>query len=155
MNTKLPVSLVLLCIITLGATAQDKYIPTPNEELYGTWTSKQYDPTWQQQKSVVTADGEKRYAKATDAVPLEESTLHIDAKWTDSDGNIRYKVYGVVTSGPFTGYNWQALERISKSGTVRETQLSTAAQYDPEWYPTDLKPDDTYSFYKIRYRAQE
>jgi hypothetical protein len=157
MNTKklLPISLVLLCIVALGATSRDKYVPKPDEELYGTWTNKQYDPSWQHQKSVVTAVGEKRYARATDTVPLEESTLHVDAKWIDTDGNIWYKVYGVVTFGPYTGYNWQALEKISKSGAVRETQLSTASQYDPEWYPTELKPDDTYTFYKVRYRDQE
>ena len=157
MNAKrvLLISSLLLLVVTLGATAEDKYIAMPNEELYGTWTNRQYDPTWQEQKTVVTADGYKSYAKTTDTVPLGESTLYIDGKWTDSNGNVWYRVYGILTSGPHTGYNWQALEKISKSGTVRETQLSTAAQYDPAWYPTELKPDDTYTYYQIRYRAQE
>ena len=145
------VSAGFVLLVSAALFAQDKYVSKPNEELYGTWTNSQHDPTWQVQKEVVSADGYKDYAKTIDTVPLQESTLHIDGKWTDSEGNIWYKLYGTLTSGPYAGYNWQTLEKLSKSGTVRETQRSTAAQYDPAWYPTELKPDD--QFYSISYRA--
>ena len=143
-------AMLLGYLIPFGANAQDKYVPKPNEELYGTWTNSENDPTWQMQKEIVSADGYKDYAKTIDTVPFQESTLHMDSKWTDSEGNIWYKVYGILTSGPYAGYNWQTLVKLSKSGTVRESQRSTAAQYDPEWYPTELKPGDT--FYSIHYR---
>jgi hypothetical protein len=148
--------MILLSIITFGANAQDKYVPKPNEELYGTWTSKQnVEDFFHPQKIVNTADGYKNYAKISNSVPFEEGTEQIDSKWTDTEGNIWYKTFSTVTIGVYKGYRFQSLVKISKSGTISESVSISIAHQDfkPAYYPTKIDPND--STYKIMFRAEE
>ena len=51
---------------------------------------------------------------------MREATFQIDSKWTDSEGNIWYKVFGAVTD---SGQKFQVLFKISRKGTQLEKQL--------------------------------
>jgi hypothetical protein len=47
--------------------AQEKYIATADEELYGTWTNRQtIEDVWHPQKSVIALDGRKDYISMSD-----------------------------------------------------------------------------------------
>jgi hypothetical protein len=149
-------SVILLFMIARGATAQDKYVPKADEELYGTWTSKQnVEDYFHPQKSVNTADGYKNYSKVSDSVSFEEGTEQIDTKWTDTEGNIWYKTFSTVTTGVYKGYRFQSLVKISKSGTISESVSISIAHQDfkPTYYPTEIDSND--STYKIMFRAEE
>jgi hypothetical protein len=147
------ISLVLLCVLAPGAIAQGNYIPKENEELYGTWTNKEnlgdhYHP----QKLVVTPGGYADYSKSSDSVPRFNWRLKIDSKWTDSDGNIWYKVLGMGTSY-YEGEKFQELLKLSESGTVMERAINIPlVEYDPANYPKEI---DSHAFsYRILFRSE-
>jgi hypothetical protein len=147
------VSSTLLFLISFSANAQDKYVPTVNEEFYGVWMSKENPDYNHPEKSVITADGYQSYLHTSDAVPQEEGTMVIDSKWTDSDGNIWYKILGTVTTGQWKGYNFQALEKLSNSGTIKESvfqPIGLGTKFSPKYYPTKIDPNKP--AYEIRYR---
>lgn len=152
----LSVSVISLSVFLLGGCASGKYVPKASEELYGTWTSEQAVNDYSHpQKAVVTADGYKHYIKVSDSVPSEEGTEQINSKWTDTEGSIWYKTFGAATTGQYKGYKYQALVKLSKSGTVQESVFIAIGfeEFDPKKYPTKIDPTD--STYKIQYRAKE
>jgi hypothetical protein len=150
-------------MIVLKTNAQDKYVPKANEELYGTWTNENAS-TMQPQKSINFPGGYKAYEKITDTSPFEEGTEQIAEKWTDSEGNVWYKIINVITlgivpSGPYKGYDYkgwkiQCLQKVSNSGTVREWTWVQVPAFDPSLYPTKIDPTDS-QHYAIVYRAKE
>jgi len=72
----------------------------------------------------------------------------------DSEGNIWYKTFDTGTAGgAYAGYKWQALQKFSKLGTVREFEVKVVGEFDPNSYPTKIDPKD--SSYKIYYRAEK
>jgi hypothetical protein len=101
------ISSILLFIVLLGASAQEKYVPKADEELYGTWTNKEYSGSisYQPQKEVVTADRYGWYHLIPDSVPYEEGTYEIDRKWTDAEGNIWYRILCTAKTGAWKDYN--------------------------------------------------
>jgi hypothetical protein len=146
------ISAALVLLVSSGIAAQDKYIPKPNEELYGTWTNeKNRGDLFHPQKVVVTQDGYTGYSKISDSDSLFSWKLSIDSKWTDSDGNIWYKILG-IGDGSWKGYKSQKLYKLSKSGTVMErawTDVGNGA-YDASMYPKKIDP--MISSYRILYR---
>lgn len=151
------ISSVLLFIITLGATAQDKYIPKADEEIYGTWISANLAQT-QFQKYVLRAEVMKRYSLLSDSTPSDEATYEIDAKWTDSEGNIWYKTHGIQTSGVWKDYTYVELDRLNKAGTIWEGQFSPLGykgKIDPMLYPKEFDRKSSYHGFSYRYRAEE
>jgi hypothetical protein len=98
-------TVVLLAFIQAQSLAQEKYVPTADEEIYGTWTNKDHFP----QKVVTGPDGYKAYNFMSDSAPIEEGTVTIDSKWTDQDGNVWYKTFGTVTYGTYKGSTYQEL----------------------------------------------
>jgi hypothetical protein len=148
---------VAVILIVAGGCAPGKYVAKQNEQLYGTWTNQQnVGGVLSPQKAVVTVDGNKLYSKISDSVPSEENTFQIDSKWTDSEGNIWYKIFGTVTMGAYKGARWQELEKLSKSGTVWERALNAlgaSGEFNPQNYPPRIDPK--YFEYRILYRAEK
>ena len=150
----LGVLLIVLAMIPFGANAQDKYVPKANEELYGTWTNEQNSKgIFHPQKIVSNADGYKLYTGISDSLAFEEGTMQIDRKWTDSEGNIWYKTFGIVTRGVYKGDRWQELDKLSKSGNVWERALTPLGtmEFNPNYFPTKIDPQQEY--YRILYRV--
>ena len=155
MSTVRIFSLVVLSLTMLAGCGPGKYVPTANEELYGTWINKDnYGGTLRPQKEVITANGVKKYSQMADSVPFEEYTKVIDSRWKDSEGNIWYKTSGVVTAGSYKGLIWQGLDKLSKSGTVWESVFNSVgmgAKTEPKFYPTKIDQKD--ETYRIMYRS--
>jgi len=148
-------SIVLLALIQSGGWSQTKYVPKENEELYATWINER-NPKGDMdhpQKDVSAPGRYELYYSIADSEPFETGTVEIEAKWTDSEGNIWYKAFGTVSSGSYKGYRYQTLAKISKSGTVREEQVNPIgmADFSPDNYPTEI--DSKSSQYSIMYRS--
>ena len=142
---------VVLGVILLGGCGQGKYMPKPNEELYGTGTNERMP----QQKSVITASGYKIYTYISDSDTYVEGTMQIVSKSTDSEGNIWYKTFEINTSGlhGLKGQKRQTLYKLSKSGTVLEYQPTFVGEFDPKRFLSKLDPKD--DLYRLYYRAKE
>jgi hypothetical protein len=74
--------------------------------------------------------------------PAAEGMEEISRRWTDSPGDIWYETPGAVTSGPGAGKKFQALTRISKAWTVRETVSVTVSDFSPADYPAAIDAGD-------------
>jgi len=127
---------IFLTLIPLVAIAQEKYVPKADEELYGIWN----DGTISTAYEVYSAGEYKDYFHGIDEV-MREATFQIDSKWTDSEGNIWYKVFGAVTD---SGQKFQVLFKISRKGTQLEKQLKLVLDFDQSNYPVKLDPADAY-----------
>ena len=152
-GTILLVSTALLLLVSFAASAQDRYVPTANEEFYGAWMCRENPDYNHPEKSVITADGYKSFLHTSDVIPQEEGTMVIDSKWTDADGDIWYEILGTVTTGQWKGYNFQALEMLSNSGNVKESvfqPIGLGTKFSPKYYPTKI--DRSKPTYEIRYR---
>jgi hypothetical protein len=144
---------VLLCTlihVLLVGCGPSKYVPKPNEELYGTWINEKMSA----QKYVNTAGRWAEYLKSSDSSPHKEFAVAIVSKWTDSGGNIWYKTTRNDISGSYTGFETTALSEISKNGTVWEsvwTEPENEAEMKNPTYPTKIDPN---AFeYTVYYRA--
>ena len=123
-----------LVLIVLGGCAPGKYVPRPNEEIYGTWINEKGYP----QKAMLFAGGFKQYSRAADTLPTySQGTLEIESRWQDVWGNIWYKQY--VTDMP-GGEKFQTLAKVSKSGTVLERVYNSVAEFSPKSFPTSIDP---------------
>ena len=134
--------------------APKPYVPTDNEEIYGTGINHTYKSGmgvsywgWFVQKIVFTPGGiVESYAGAND-IAYHTGTYSIIDKWTDSDGNTCYKVitvWGDKTYGQTTLYE---LHRISKTESTWEyiTSLND--------FPAAM--DTEHREYHIYYRPEE
>ena len=138
---------VLMIVATGIAISQAKFVPKPNEEIYGKWTNDR----WMEVHSPGVC---KDYAHLTDTAPTFEFAEQIDSKWVDSEGNIFCKAFGKNTRGIYKGYMHQVLYKLGKSATVLEGVYVDVASYDASLYPTQITdPNDTSYF--IFYRAKE
>ena len=158
MKARTLVAIVLFAaLVQVGAWAQGKYAPKPDEDLYGTWINEQYpkNDIFHPQKVVNAADRYEVYLGIADSVSSESAKVEIDAKWTDSEGNAWYKTFATITAGIFKGNRWQAINKLSKSGTVWERQLNPiyTEDFSPNKYPTTIDPKDSGN-YRILYRAE-
>jgi hypothetical protein len=144
-------AIVLACELMLGSCSPSKYVAKPNEEIFGTWTNEKMSA----QKLIIAADGGKLYLKVTDETPYSESTGAWISKWTDSEGNIWYKSFNSRIKGPYSGFKFTELDKLSKSGTVLESVFK-APSNDEELknpqYPTKIDPQD--SSYTIYFKAK-
>jgi hypothetical protein len=140
------VVLGLLLFTSIGY-AEGRYAARADEEIYGTWAN----PNMLRQKNVSFADGSRDYVKVNDTAPIFESEAQLASKWIDADGKVWYKRLGIVIAGAYKGAKWQSLERITRSGTVREWVTRTVTDFAPGNYPTVI--DTTDSEYCIYYRV--
>ena len=139
---------IIILAIFMGnyAIGEDEYVPSENEEIYGTWVNPEYGKTEASfsQKRIINPDGTwEEYSSMADIGYLTWEYTIID-KWTDSEGNIWYKLntwYGNKAYGAIPYYD---LHRISNSGLTWEFVSSTKD------YPTEIDPD--HPMYFIYYR---
>ena len=118
------------------AVGPGKYVPKPNEELYGTWINESI----RYQKLVVFAGGFKEYLSVADAEQDWETTEQISAKWKDGDGNIWYKTFDLYTIGQLKGTKMQYLWKIS-SGSQIERRGEAVKDFNEKSFPIDLRSD--------------
>ena len=129
---------VALLAFTGNASAQEKtYIPKDNEEFYGTWVNTEYYLV--AQKVVINPDGTWGWAMSASGEPDTKYTYELKEKWTDSKGNIWYKVR--LQSHRGKDY---VLVKLSNSGNTREIV------WDSHEYP--MKIDSKTANYRIYYR---
>lgn len=149
------IQLVLSMSPVWGGGKQENFVPKGKEELYGTWTNeKNSADVFHGQKVVVTAERMRIYTKVSDPAPAMEVSWEITSKWTDSEGNVWYKTLGTSIGGVYKGANWQALEKISKSGKVweRAMNLLETGKFNPAFYPRTIDPNGSY--YRVLYRIE-
>jgi hypothetical protein len=149
------VALLFLSMPEVRVWAQESVVAKAEEELYGTWANENNNAdVLHGQKAVVTADGMKIYCKVSDPEPGMEVSWDISSKWTDSEGNVWYKTLGTGTGGLYKGANWQALEKVSKSGLIweRAMNLLELGRFNPAFYPRTIDPKGAY--YRILYRMK-
>ena len=144
---------ILFSLIAFGANAQDKYVPKSNEELYGTWINDKSINADDIQKQVSTPQGNKEYFKASDTVPVFDQEQQIYAKWTDSEGNTWYKIFGTNKAGAYKGTKWQRLYTLSESATVCEYVYTIVGEFSANSYPTKIDAGELH--YRIFYRAEK
>jgi len=144
-------------LIPSAAIAQDRYVPQPKEEIYGTWTNEKNIVSWvHPQKIVISQDTMEVYEKLASSLPPDKVIWSIVDRWTDSEGNVWYKANGTGTSGA-KGYKWEELYKLSKNATILErafVALPFGSDFDPSQYPTQIDPND-YVGYTIWYRAEQ
>ena len=145
---KVYTSIAVLLLLSGIGFAQDNYVPKANEEIYGTWTN----PKMQLQKNVSFVDGSKDFFLADGIEPFMESKVQLAKKWIDAEGNVWYLRYGTVVTGAYQGTKWQSLEKIGKSGSIREWVSKVVTTFGPENYPKAIDPKD--KDYRIYYKAE-
>ena len=147
------VPIVLLASILLGGCASGKYVPTANEQLYGTWINEKSINQFHVQKAICTSDGWKEYYNISDTFPLNEGTREIVSKWVDDNGNIWYKTFSTITFGKNTGLKGQELNKLSKSCTVWESVVEPVGEFNSSSFPKKIDPNNW--TYNILYRAEK
>jgi hypothetical protein len=146
--------LVLFVMLFPMMSAAQQYVPTENEEIYGTWVNTGYTQGmgasyWASywQKIVHSSGGTiKSYMSAEDMAHFT-GAYTIVAKWTDSHGNILYKLmtkWGDKTYGGET--TLYELHRVSNSGLTLEYITSL------DDYATEIDPN--HREYHIYYRQK-
>jgi len=135
---KVPVCILItfLSVLILGSCGQGKYVPKPDEELYGTWINDGI----RYKKLVVFAGGVKEYLGVADAEPNMGTTETIIAKWKDEDGNIWYKTFELFTSGHLKGIKMQYLWKISNGSKLELTGVAVK-DFKESSFPIDLTSD--------------
>lgn len=129
---------VAFLTFTGNVSAEEKaYVPKENEEFYGTWANMDYFD--RAQKVVINSDGTWGWAMSAKSEPDMKYTYELKEKWTDSEGNIWYKVRLKSHRG-----KEYALVKISNSGNTRESI------FDSHGYPTKIDPKE--ANYRIYYR---
>ena len=149
--------LVLSLLILFSSCGPGKYIPKPNEELYGTWTNESYgimtSDVYSPQKEIINSDGYEGYLSVSDHNPMQKGPEHIASKWKDPEGNIWYKTFGTAANGDTT-FIFRSLNKLSKAGTVRECEIFWVTAPSPASdYPTEI--DTKNANYKIYNREEK
>jgi hypothetical protein len=148
--------MILFSLILLGGCGPGKYKAKPNEELYGTWINESYGivnaATYFPQKMIVDSSGYTGYRNISDHGAQGKGPEQIASKWTDSEGNIWYRTFGTGSNGDKV-IKWQELNKLSKSGTIREYVSVVVSDFDSGKYPTKIDSNDP--SYHICNRAQE
>ena len=154
MNTRRLLSILilvsaLLIAISSYASGKKAYIAKEDEELYGIWINTDYNERDHPVKFIIKPDGtEEGYAKIDSTHSYYHLEYIITDKWTDSEGNIWYKVfYSILWYGSSKDTEpLYLLSKIDKSGNILETVRSGID------YPTELGPDVLLYTYTIYYR---
>jgi len=149
--------LVAVAALVVGC-APAKYVPTSNEELFGTWVN----PSLTNQKIVLDASSFSEYSTPASEKPNTHGTMQIVRKWTDSEGNIWYQTYEV--SDDYWGIKnapHQTLHKLSKSATVWEHVGLWVDHHDPRFFPDKLdqsiasKASNPMTGYRVYYRQKQ
>ncbi len=138
-RTLISVLILIMAVFVLLAGGSKK------EEYYGTWVNTDYDRTVHRLgKYIHNRDGTLiKYMSTSDTEPYKTATFTIEDKWTDSEGNIWYKILYTRTEQIISYFE---LTKISDSGTTLELVFSIID------YPTEI--DLNAYGYRIYYRQQ-
>ena len=147
-NLILSVILIFAVLVLLisCATGKKAYVAKENEEIYGTWVNTEYGTMEAlfSQKRITNPDGTwEEYGGMADIAYRTLKYTIID-KWTDSEGNIWYKLITEYGGKAYGAKPFYELHKISNSGLTWEFVSSTEA------YPTEIDPD--HPMYFIYYR---
>ena len=147
------ISLTILIILVFTnnfsyASDEKAYVAKENEELYGTWVNEDYNSSIRHAIQEYKSDGTWiDYQKTTDEIPYEDGTYTITDKWTDSYGDICYKIRWET---PYLGRSGYGLNCISDSGSTMKSANSFSD------YPTQINPSKGFPTYLgIHYRKQK
>jgi hypothetical protein len=142
---------VWLALIQGTTWAQEKYTPSENEELFGTWTNEKMFPP----QLVENPNGTfEEHFPIDNPKAFKGGTIEIVKKWTGSDGSIYYYSFDTTTFGADKGRKVKALWKISELGKVLEVvrRVTGWSEFDPKGMPTEIDPKD--SFYQIFARSE-
>jgi len=115
-----------------------------HEELYGTWINPDYGGEWAVQKIIIDPDGtEKRFHSRHDLATGWTCPITLIDKWTDSEGNIWYRMFWTLGNEEWKMYE---IIRISNSGKTLEYVFS---EID---FPKGISAD--HPDYRIYYRQE-
>jgi hypothetical protein len=145
--------LVLIALIILEGCATNRYVSKTDEEIYGTWINPA--PPNGMQKTTTLPNGWENYYLILDATPCEKGTQEITSKWKDAEGNTWFKTTATITASPALpkGQKVQTLQKVDKSGRVREWVAVLVTEFDPTRYPKSIGADQGPSgFYALYYR---
>jgi len=135
------VSVIINFFVVVNIHAYD---PSEKEEIYGTWINPDYGGDWAVQKIIIDPNGtEKRFHSRHDLAAGYTCPFTLIDKWTDSEGNIWYKMFWTLGN-----IEWKMYEiiRISNSGKTLEYVFS---EID---FPKEITAD--HPDYRIYYRQE-
>jgi len=132
-----------LFILVMLLSTVSVLVAANTEEYCGTWVNKEYEASLGKSAVfILTPDGKyASYEKESDALTSHEGTLTIKEKWTDSEGNLWYKV---IFSPTFVAVTRYGLMKLSNSGKTLESVRSRRQ------VPTEI--DLNSATYRIWYR---
>ena len=121
--------------------AEEKaYVAKDNEEFYGTWINVDYGTRAHPYQKIINFPGRyEAYGSANSEIVVERGTFTITDKWTDSKGNIWYKLIWMSD-----GLKYYELDKISNSGKTWEFV------FRPSKYPQKI--DSEIASYHIYHR---
>ena len=133
------VLLTMIVAITLLIACGNK-----KEEMYGTWINEDYKGnTPPFEKFIITSDGKMEFFKTEVApwepeielsdgewMPCDFHIFTIDDKWSDSDGNIWYKVAARVGGYEKIATNAYLLMKVSDSNNVLEYMVGRLGYHE-------------------------
>lgn len=133
-------SVTLFALIQVVGWAQDKYVASEDEELYGTWSNDNMFPP----KIVISADGTfEEYFPISNTKAFRGGTVEMIKKWTGSDNGVYYYTLDRLTSGPDKGTRTRFLWKVSEDGKVLEmVWRPSGPAFDPSGMPTEIDPKD-------------
>jgi hypothetical protein len=140
-----------LVLFFLGAADQGNDTPTSIDERFGTWTNEKLAEF---QKIVWDAHGYREYSRVSDQDPIVIGSSAIAFRWKDSEGNTWFKLFDTVIGGPYQGWKFDAILKVSNSGTAQELVYHRVyGEFDlKDVFPAIDPKDPNYCIY---YRAEE
>jgi hypothetical protein len=138
--------LFLATVMFAGGCATTKKVSKKDYRFFsGTWINEEYNTHPHKARLVIRPDGTfDVYRRTTDTKKHGIGVYRIVDKWTDSEGNIWYKMHvwpGVMVEGKPDSYE---LDKVSNSGNVWE-YVSISGDF-----PTEI--NENHPRYHIYYR---
>ena len=137
--------MAVLIVIGSCATGKKAYVAKEDEEYYGAWVAKEEIPRIRTYLKIINnPDGTCDYLheiERTEPISKRDTgTFTIKDKWTDTEGNIWYKVIIYRGGSDIEIYE---LNKISNFGNTLEIMTTTN-----EW-PTEIDPNHPLYEYMI------
>ena len=138
----------LFCLISLFAVscASRPVATGPDDPLFGTWVSAQYDrpgSSWFAKKVIFPNGRELDFDHLSDTEPAAESRNSIGKAWIDAESNHWYRIHIRLFTSQGSQIERFALCRVNAQGTILEQLLG---RFD---YPDEMTSADVnYAVYR-------
>ncbi|MFX0145462.1 MAG: hypothetical protein ACFE9C_15465 [Candidatus Hodarchaeota archaeon] len=132
-NSILVVTSILAVLALVGnwGAGETTCVAEEFEELYGTWVNPDYNTETIPAKTVLNPDGTSlSYGTEDSTVGRWPGKLAITDKWSDSEGNVWYKVSYTYKMGGDSATSYR-LARVSNSGATLEW-VESRSEYPKE-----------------------